>query len=257
MTLLVLLSTCITVLVTTWIHCPICCDAQLWDDTRDHLPFMAKVQPKPALKSLPLAKRGGTPNAASSAVGGIAANEETPNIAPKVASDIDVDPKKTLNEKRRSSHRRRKHRRNKHKGSHSRKRNHQDNEMGKPTQPKTEELGNGRRVCSVVSENNLLTEAVNNYGEIVQIAPELGHDGTVKGAHFHETYCTSERESCEGIDRSEYHSYCQTYYRYVYAQTVGDDGTVGLSLVKIRSGCNCIIQKKLINFYNNIMNKIG
>ena len=115
----------------------------------------------------------------------------------------------------------------------------------------TRALGPSRRICSTVSVSNALTQAVNNYGELVQIAPWVGIDGSVTGLLFHESFCKTEQQSCTGIDRDEYHSTCQTQYRYVHAPTI-IDGKFGLSLM-IRAGCNCIIQKKDRESFINVL----
>ena len=243
---LLLLSTSVIVLITTWSGHPICSEAQLWDDMRDYQPtFSTKGQLSPNPNSLPMVIRDGTASAAGRIV--TVNGNKTPSISP----DTVIDRKKSLIENRK----RRKGKRGKRKPTRSHSRKHDSrNRMESTSQQKDELLGLGRHICSMVSESNLITEAVNNYGQIVQIAPVKGHDGTEKGNSFHETYCESERESCDGIDRSEYQSYCQTEYRYVYAPTVSDE-KIGLSLIKIRAGCNCIIQKKMV--YMNIMGKIG
>ena len=160
------------------------------------------------------------------------------------ASSIAIDHRKLAEN--------RKHRRGKQRRSRSRKHDDSRNYLDKPTQENTELLGLSRRICSTASATNILTEAVNNYGKMVQIATGVGHDGSEIGMHFHESYCESERERCIAIDISKYSSSCQTQYRYVYAPTI-IDGKIGLSLIKIRAGCNCIIQKRKRELFINIL----
>ena len=164
------------------------------------------------------------------------------------ASSIAIDHRKLAEN--------RKHRRRKQRRSRSRKHDDSRNYLDKPTQENTESLGPSRRICSTISETNILTEAINNYGEMVQIAPGEGHYGSETGMHFHESYCESERERCTAIDISQYSSSCQTQYRYVYAPTISDD-TIGLSLIKIRAGCNCIVQKRKRELLINILGYIS
>ena len=116
--------------------------------------------------------------------------------------------------------------------------------------------GQPRRICNMVFETNILTEAVNNYGEKVQIAPIDGIDGNKTGLQVHEMYCEKERVRCTAIDRSVYRSTCKTQYRYNYAPTISN-GNFEISLIKIRSGCNCIILKKKRAMTFNILDYFG
>ena len=116
--------------------------------------------------------------------------------------------------------------------------------------------GQPRRICNMVFETNILTEAVNNYGEKVKLAPIDGIDGNKTGLQVHEMYCDKERVRCTAIDRSVYRSTCKTQYRYNYAPTI-INGNIEISLIKIRSGCNCIILKKKRAMTFNILDYFG
>ena len=228
---------CFAVVVMAWVNHPICCEAQLWDDMKDHSILINEGQQRLTGRPLSLVMKG----ADSSALDAFAiADNEVPRIG--------VDQQK-LTENR-------KHRRGKQRRLRSRKHNDSQNDLDKSAQTTTEFNGPGRRICNTVTETNVLTEAINNYGAKVQIASGDGKNGIEAGLHFHESYCESERERCTAIDRSEYRSSCQTQYRYDYAPTISD-GKIDLSLIKIRSGCNCIIQKKKRELYLNILGYIG
>ena len=147
------------------------------------------------------------------------------------------------------------HKQRKGKRRRSRKNNGIRREFGRQKQYEAEFYGYSRRICGTTSEYNVLTEAVNNYGEKVQIAPRVGIDGTTTGLHFHESYCDTEHERCTAIVRSEYRSSCQTQYQYTYAPII-IDGKIDFSLIKIRSGCNCIIQQKKRDLFLNILDYI-
>ena len=126
-------------------------------------------------------------------------------------------------------HRRRNEQRRMRKERRLRKQRTSRKGFGKAIQQgnETQALGPSRRICSTVSVSNALTQAVNNYGEIVQIAPWVDIDGSVTGLLFHESYCETEQQSCTGIDRDEYHSTCQTQYRYIHAPTASSTESSG------------------------------
>ena len=174
------------------------------------------------------------------------------SIADNEATILVVDDRKIHQESRKlaenHTHRRGKQR-------HSRNHNDLQNDLDMKKQ-NTESNAPGRRICNTVSETTIMTEAVNNYGEKVQIASGDGKNGIEAGLHFHESYCETEMGSCAAIARSVYRSACQTQYRYTYAPTI-IDGKIEVSLIKIRAGCNCIVQKKKRELFISILDYIG
>ena len=103
--------------------------------------------------------------------------------------------------------------------------------------------GEPRRVCKTVSRSTLLTEAVDSYGDIVQVLPTIQVDDTIVPQYIHESFCMKENCRCTGVDNDNYESACETLYKYTYAKAE-KEGKEGWRLIKVRAGCSCVVRKK-------------
>ena len=115
--------------------------------------------------------------------------------------------------------------------------------------------GEPRRVCKTVSRSTLLTEAVDSYGDIVQILPTIQVDDTIVPQYIHESFCTKENCRCRGVDNDNYESACETLYKYTYAKAE-KEGKEGWRLIKVRAGCSCVVRKKTDRGITKILDMI-
>ena len=102
-------------------------------------------------------------------------------------------------------------------------------------------ISNGRRACKI--KRAVLYEAIDEFGNTVQIAPFIGDKGKVRQQIISETYCAKERCSCHGVNNGNYESTCETEYMMVYAIVI-KAGKMTWSSVKARAGCSCIVREK-------------
>ena len=121
------------------------------------------------------------------------------------------------------------------------------------SQPKPS--ASGKRACNTKRVYLALTEAVDVHGDVVQIAPLTGIDGQTIRQFFHQSFCDVENCQCRGIDADIYESACQTQYKLTYA-TVIKNNTVGLSRIKVPSGCGCVVKERREYLQTNILELI-
>ena len=104
--------------------------------------------------------------------------------------------------------------------------------------------GIDQHVCQQVEGWVVLDTVQDTYGNNFTVVPQFDIGGVQVNQFFYETKCTSEHQSCHGIDASQYKSQCRNKYSYVYAYVYLRDGHQGWKQVKMKTSCNCVIQRR-------------
>ena len=106
-----------------------------------------------------------------------------------------------------------------------------------------------RRACTTKSQYISLEEAEDVYGDMVKVTPlaDIGGTHLEVAQIFHESYCEDAGCSCFGVASNTYRSSCETQYSYTTARII-KDGYTGWSMIKVRSGCACILG----GYYKNL-----
>ena len=99
-------------------------------------------------------------------------------------------------------------------------------------------INNGRKACS--TKRRFLSEATNEFGKTVQLAPIIVNEGRVRPQFIYETYCAMENCNCRGVDVKVHESACITNHMMVNARIV-KEGKMKWDSIKVGAGCDCIV----------------
>ena len=84
---------------------------------------------------------------------------------------------------------------------------------------------------------------MDEFGDMVQIAPYMGDGKHAKRQSIVETYCAEDHNSCRGVNPLFFESTCATIRHMVHARVI-KAGKLGWGSVYVRVACNCVVMKK-------------
>ena len=137
------------------------------------------------------------------------------------------------------------------------KRGRRRNGQKKSGEGRTKPRSNRMRACVTKYTYGVLTRAMDIFGEEVTVTPNIPVDEKFIDQYFHESFCDTEKSKCHGAGPGVAKSSCETTYRYAYARAV-KGGHVGWWMIRLRSGCSCIMRKKMqeVNDFYNVLELI-
>ncbi|KAH3828454.1 hypothetical protein DPMN_130423 [Dreissena polymorpha] len=129
------------------------------------------------------------------------------------------------------------------KGKRLRKKNNLRHKRSSSIHRVPSHIGFPRKSCGTKSSYVFKEEAKDIFGDTVHIHPVIEFGKVTFTQYFRETFCSDDGCSCYGIDSNKFTSSCETTHSYTNAKVV-KNGSLRWTLVKIRSGCACIINEK-------------
>ncbi|KAL4233569.1 hypothetical protein ACF0H5_008250 [Mactra antiquata] len=107
----------------------------------------------------------------------------------------------------------------------------------------TKNLNIKQKSCPTQTVFSRKPKAVDIFGDLVDVVPTITiGDHTVQQL-FYEIYCHREKCSCGGIYKKAYHSTCESTHGFTFA-LVKKGGKTSWNYIKVRTGCQCVIQKR-------------
>ncbi|XP_060557651.1 nerve growth factor-like [Ruditapes philippinarum] len=122
-------------------------------------------------------------------------------------------------------------------------RKHNRNKSGRKKHKGLERMGLKRKSCPTRTEYVYKKTAEDVFGDTVDVYPVIQIGNLALDQYFYETFCDVEKCECAGVDTTKYESSCRTTHSYSYARIV-KSGEIGWGLIKVRSGCSCVVNEK-------------
>ncbi|XP_060601755.1 venom nerve growth factor-like [Ruditapes philippinarum] len=111
-----------------------------------------------------------------------------------------------------------------------------------------------RKLCPTKTTYGIKSTAEDMYGEKVTVHPYINIGNLHEDQLFYESFCDVERCQCDGVDNKYFQSFCQTTFSLSYGRII-KGGKTGWSMIKLRSGCVCVVRQKKKGFVRRNGNK--